>query len=362
MTLQRNSASEYYHMSLDHTALQITTIVCMFIGLLSIYLWSKAFGGIFDLIKVGNAVRGGWSTAVNELAFFKHPSRLILISSFASLLLIKYSHKKTLNKVIFIISFIYSILFLLANDGRGSFALYFIVLAFIILGVFEKRNFSFKKMLLLFLLAILGFILIMNLDAITRFVRTGVYENTYNRSFLSAILKEFAHIMISGQTALRHAFSGTFLIVDDILYGAMAWIPSSLKPFEAVNIWNYNTALAASGFNGQYPCDIVSTSLYDLSIAGPIVFGLFWGSVLRRIEQLRVGGTVFHLVCYYSFFLTCIQLVQSCMLYSFVLSIFALTIFAIVNFCVKRILTLLNYVRPRRRIYHVGTYMAHADE
>ena len=179
-------------------------------------------------------------------------------------------------------------------------------------------------------LTVICFVFIINLNTITKYLRHGIYENDSASSILPFILNEFSYVMISGQTAFQHASTGHFLIIDDFFYGIMAWIPSSLKPFQCINIWDYNTSLTTSGGFGQFPCDFVTASLYDLSYIGSILFGFIWGTIVNKIEKLRESGSLFHIICYYSLCLTCLRLVNYCMLYSFVLSLFALFIFVLV--------------------------------
>ena len=119
--------------------LQITSIGCLAIGFVSLFLWSYAFGGIFELLKVANAVRSGHYSGFNKLAFFKHPARIVTMVSFISLKLIKKKYKVFLNVLIFAVSFLLSMLYLFASDGRLTLGLYILILLFMATDIFKKE-------------------------------------------------------------------------------------------------------------------------------------------------------------------------------------------------------------------------------
>ena len=64
-------------------SLIITSYISLAIGIVSFYLWARAYGGIVAFIKVANAVRGGWNNVVNPLAYFKHPAGLCMVASYS---------------------------------------------------------------------------------------------------------------------------------------------------------------------------------------------------------------------------------------------------------------------------------------
>lgn len=334
ITKQKHFYKKSYQLN-DCAVLEATTLVSLLIGIISLYLWSKAYGGIFNLIEVASIVRSSMSTVHNSLAFFKHLARIVLIASYSSLMLLKQGYKRILNSVVFSLSFVYSLLFLFANDGRLSLALYFVVLIFIWFDIMAERNFSRKTMCRLCIIALVGFIFLINADNITYYVAHGQLRPSATTSALDFFVNECAYILISGQKAVEHMTTFNLLIIDDILCGLQAWLPTSLKLFPAVNIWDYNTTLTTNGFNGQFPCDFISTSLYDLSFIGPLVFSVFWGGVLKKAEKLRQSKSLFSTLCYYSLFSCFFRLVSYCQLYDMVLGIFSIAIFAIVYLIIK---------------------------
>ena len=59
----------------------MTMIICFIISAISLFLWTKAYGGLWGLIMIGDKVRDGVANVQNPLAFFARPAKMILISS-----------------------------------------------------------------------------------------------------------------------------------------------------------------------------------------------------------------------------------------------------------------------------------------
>ena len=311
----------------DYKRLLITSFVCLAIGLVSLFLWSNAYGGVFELIKVANTVRSGHSDINNSMAFFKHPARIVTIVSYISVLLIQNKYKTRLNCLLFVISFISSILFMLASDGRLSMAMYFAVLLLIGGKVFKKTAIQGKKILFLCVIALLALLLIIEMDSITHFIRTGEILQEEKATRANGILNEFAFVIVAGQNAsnLWLTEGSHFLIFQDLLSGIFAWIPTSLKPGDFINIWEYNTQLChmSNLYSGQWPTDFISTSIYTLGIGGVFVFSTFWGMIIKKIDwEYSENHSIFYDVVYYSLSMSFLRLVDYCMLYDFILGIF----------------------------------------
>lgn len=319
-----------YNTSSSLKALQYALIVCLIIGLLSLFLWTKAFGGITEFILVANVVRSGRAEIDNPLAFFKRPAFLVLFSSYLSLYLIKHSYNRKLNLALFVISFIASVLYLLANDGRMPMAFYFLIISFIVLGLFSVGRFTSKKLLRVFMLGSIAFLFILQLDSITKWIRVGEYEKT-EHGFTESTKTEFAYILRAGQSSVSDCLheGSPLLFKEDVIGGLMAWLPNRMKPYDFVNIWDYNTdrILRYYSTGGQQPTDLVSTSLYDLDFLGIIVLALLWGVIIRKIDLSHLrGNTPFGEVVYYSLLYTFIRIPIYSSLYYNVLSLFYLLV------------------------------------
>lgn len=313
--------------------LQLTAIICLAIGLVSLYLWSRAYGGIFKLIDQADAVRNNASKVSNAIAFFKHPAKLVTIVSYVSLYLILKKHHRVLNILIFAVSIVASLLYLLANDGRMSMALYFAVLFLISGRMFE--NISIWKVIKLSLVVALGAAIVLNMDNITYWLRNSTYgTRDVSHPFLN-ILNEYSFIIAAAQTSINFIFKGhgSMMLLKDISCGVFAWLPNSIKPQNLVNIWTLNTNLKFANPTGQNPCDFVSTSIYDAGMFGTIILGTFWARIIKWIDQKHQNrNTPFFEVIYCYFALSVFRLVDYCLLYDVMMNMFCVFIAAIIWF------------------------------
>lgn len=311
----------------QNARLMFTIVASLIIGLTSMYLWARAYGGIFELIKVANAVRSGFDGTTNSLAFFKHPARIITFASYATVVLIERKYKKFLSIALFAVSFVASILYLLAGDGRMSMAMYLVILFFVIIGVFKDNINLGRTAIIIGLMAVAAIALMMAMDTITHYIRNGEIVDKSSDGIVKDILDEFAFVLVAGQNSANQFLTegSPFLIIHDIMYGVFAWLPTSLKPGDFINIWNYNTDICNmySHMAGQWPTDFVSTSIYTLGPIGIFVFSAFWGCVIKFVDKKHVeNNNIFFTVFYYVLSMSFLRLVDYCMLYDFVLCLF----------------------------------------
>ncbi len=317
----------------DHKGrVEAVAILFLLIGSVCMYLWSMAYDGIFNLIIVSSLVRSGLSDVTNSYAFFKHPVALVNLSTYLFLSLWKLHYKKVLNTVLFFISFFLSILYLLANDGRMAFAVFFLILILLATNSFEMKGFDKKKLKyvgILFLM-IFGFILV--LDTITTYIKSGevINSDSGGKSFLEVLGVEFGYIYSSGQHAVNKALNGNcpYLLLEDIRQGLYAWLPTSYKPDDIVNVWNYNTLqFASANSRGQTPTDFITTMVYDLGLIGPVILPLFWGWLIKKIDLWhKRHADLFSIVIYAAMSMLAIRLVNYNLLYDMALGSFYIII------------------------------------
>lgn len=323
-TIQSNDEVELYR------KLEITALICFLIGLISLFLWTKAYAGIISFIMKADQIRSRRGGIHNSLAFFSHPSRILSITTYIVLFLIKRGYKKVTNCVFFVVSLLVSTLYYLADDGRMSAAMFLCILLFIYVGLFDKEVRLGKKMVVIVIIGIIAMSFIMNLDSITSWIRYGQVI-TSSDGMGNGILSEFSYIIVSGQVAVRQWLQegSPILLFQDIASGIFSWLPTSLKPNGLINVWNYNSGLVNPSFISQTPCDFITTSIYDAGLFGVIIFGFFWGRIIKWMDINKVQDG-FGAIAYYSLSMTVLRLVNYCMLYDTILSLFSLFI----SYCV----------------------------
>lgn len=275
--------------------------ISLLIGIISLYLWSSAYGSIFNLIIEANAVRSGIGSVTNSLAFFKHPARLVLICNFLffSYLFKNNSAKKQLFYKIcgfigLLIALSGSILFLFANDGRLTIVLY--ILAILWLGTAGKKIHHIQRTIVGGIGVIcIALFLLNKMDSITYFIRFGDWIDN-GKSIISSMIHELSFLPLGAQTSILAGWNNEvgLTFFDDLITGLFAWFPSSLKPSGYEDVWNINTVLIwgdISLSHGQYPCSFITQAYYDLRVVGIVLYSWGAGKVLKRIDQWSFDGS-----------------------------------------------------------------------
>lgn len=270
----------------------IVTSVFIIISCIALFKWAAGFGGIKSLIKNANSIRAGFVVSSGN-AFFKHFVPLALLSSlicFYSLII--DNNKKMTSKcylgLIFIISLVISIIYILANDGRMLVGIY--ILLFLIIFIknqYEKEGKILKMLLKMLLIGSVSIILILNADNLFRKIKGAEIKSNNNSSILAIITNEFSFIVTGTQTAAisRNENMSNYMIKNDIINGLFAWLPTKIKPITYTDVWDYNTLLINPGVHGQLPTSIVAQSVYDLGIFGIILVPLMYGYLVKKIQE-----------------------------------------------------------------------------
>lgn len=314
--------------------MQTAMVISFFISVISLFLWTRAYGGLLGLIQIADKVRDGDSAIKNSIAFFMRPAKMILIVFYMAFVLVKYSYKKRCNVVFLIISFVLSILMLLALDGRLGMAMFFITTVLLAQGSLENGNFSWKKIGKIVIVGAIALIGILNMDDITFLIRNGYWKTSMrSEPFAIKLLSEFSYIITGAQHAIAKLVDGScpYLVGHDILAGLFSWVPSAIRPDGIIDIWDYNTEICTIGgiLYGQLPCDFITTSVYALGIFGPVAYGVFWGFIIKLLDvwHLKSNNPVSN-VFYCAIAMRVFRLVNYCLLYDFVLGSFNIVLAA----------------------------------
>lgn len=264
--------------------------ILLIISIISLYLYSSGYGGIVETMLQGGTIRSSITKSSNSFTFFKH---LIPVSIIASLLLytqLFIKKRKQLivwNIIALILSFIISLIYITANDGRALAGIY--ILLFIIISLkykFEIKHSSFKKMMInSILICSIIFVLIIESENIFNIFRERDIISNEN-SALDVILSEFNFIYVGLYTSVKYILdSGSFLISNDVINGIFAWLPTSLKPIILDDVWDYNTHLINDGGYGQSPVNIVGQSFYDLGFFGIFIIPFLYTLILGKLDN-----------------------------------------------------------------------------
>lgn len=321
------------------TILTVVSIICF-------YYWAMNYGSIEMLLLQANGIRAGFVEAENNSAFFKHfvpLSQFVSLYLFNQYLLLKnykqISHTKgALAFVLFLITVFISILYLLANDGRGPLGFYLIyfALAYLVHQLKSQNKGVFAKIFKGSLIACAILFLILNGDYVLQTLRgesisMSDVDSTSNEGIVASLCNNFKFIVISHYYSLYYTIEnfGSFIIFDDIISGLTAWLPTSLKPFDVTNTWDFNTNIAKTfvgEFHGQTPHSILSNSLYDLGVFGIFILPYLYGKINKKIDNYFYNRTddAFYYTIYIFLFIKVGLIVQGCSLYYIALEMFFL--------------------------------------
>ena len=322
--------------------LQITALISFAIGLVCFLIWARGWGGYRTLFMNAAAIRNSSYGLRNSLAFFAKPAQIVATVSVISLLLIRRRVNVWLNVLLFLLSFGVSLLYYSAKDGRMVMAMYLLIILFMAGDIFGRKAAVGRKLAWLLVLFVVFVTVVLNMDRLLKPLRGVIMLQVAETTVLEEMLDELSYIYVAGQTAVDElvAHGSPMLIGHDIVQALFAWVPSALTPDGLIDVWDYNTAIIAAGrTSAQFPTDMISTSLYDLGVVGPVLLPFVWGQIISWLErQFRDRSSPLTEVVYCSLSMTLLRVVDYCNLHYTVASVFHLFV-AIVVFEVVRRLT-----------------------
>jgi len=284
------------HTVLGNNKVLLTSFICVCFGTVAFYLFASAFGGVDRLMEQAEWIRAGVVLPTKNIAFFKHFVPLAFLSSYLTFnLLIRKQVcgvKKLITYILFAASVVVSSLYLQANDGRLMLAFYcFLFFLFIISYNYEEKKIPIRKLLIWLILAgVILSVVLFNAETILHSFRgTEPLGDSSNEATEGDVLrKEFSFIVAGQQGAIEQCFSGEgkLMIINDLVNGLFAWLPTSLKPIRLMSVWEYNTQLITPGATGTNPTTIVAQSVYDLGILGILIIPLLFGVLVKKVERI----------------------------------------------------------------------------
>ena len=173
--IRTNIRKKYYELS----QLQISFVgfIVLVLGYVSLYLWTKTEGSIYNFILKANWYRADYTNSLNNAyAMFRQPAKLVTVAAlifFFQLINHKEKHK-FIYMIGYTLSMIASVLYLLCTDGRLQIAMFFgVQLLGFVLYRREETKLTKKQLFSIAVLALAALILIARLDEITSFIRYG---------------------------------------------------------------------------------------------------------------------------------------------------------------------------------------------
>lgn len=282
----------------------IFSIILLSISVLSIYLYSSEFGGLFTAIAKASLIRSSVVEA-GAMSFFK---RFIFFSLFAAYLLASLIFVKEIKKnrlplgITFVISIIIFIISFLIMANRA--VLVRSIVTFYLAYVTHKGKASWGFMLI-FIVASSIFVfygkeifgsltaLPNGIDAVVE--RFQFYVDTQDKQefSLKELSSEFTFPVSSIYAALNTPYEIRFF--NDWVYGFASFMPDRLLEdmlsYEVPEtISFYNTYYLIKSNEYEIPSGFVSSCLYSFSWAGVVVFSFIYGWLGRCLDNILVNS------------------------------------------------------------------------
>lgn len=259
------------------------TLILSLIGLISLFLWSKAFGFPWDVIKYANAIRSGRSPIQNNLTFFKPFCSFMIIAFYNNVIMLKKTKFKIMNIMLLVINLTFSIIFLLGNDSRMFILVFFLCLIL----YFKNKNvrLSLKTFFVYLSIAGLAIFVLGELDNFTYYLRNNSVRETDNNAIESG-LSEFAFTYRNGVNVL-YFYDNDMLPemheAKDLKNIVTAWLPERFK-LGREYLGDLNTSYYYNA-TGGIPTDIITASIYKFHLLGLVLMPVFVAGVLDAIER-----------------------------------------------------------------------------
>ena len=334
--------SKYYTKAypvISEESLQISISVLLMFGIVSLFLWTRAFGSVWNLIIYADAVRARYSNIYNPAAFMEHFTKVFFMAFFVSFSLFSYKKRKKVLRiytfVLLIVSLFFSLIVMMCTDARGSIGMIIVVVSLYYFN--EKiacRNFGVNKAIRqIAIIVAVAFVAIIASEDIMNYLRTGMtvsadVGNTEVK-IIDIIETEFGYTLQSQVAGINELVNNPFqyMVINDVLGSIFAWLPSRYIPFKLpVDLWDYNTQILNSYYTyyGQSPTDFVTASMYLFGWLGILIFPAFFGVCLKKIETLLRRSTYspYLMVLYARFMYYCMWWVSHYSLRYTVLSLF----------------------------------------
>lgn len=287
------------------------SIILLTISIIALILYSSGYGGILQTMLKGGQIRASFIQSDNSYTFFKHLIPLSIISSlllYTDVFIKKHKDYLYIKYLLLIISFVISIIYITANDGRGLAGVY--ILLFIIINIkykFEKEKVSLRKITSIsIIVCAVIFIMIIESESIFNIFRERD-AISHDNSALDILLSEFNFIYLGLYNSIKYIVYGdaNFMLYNDLVNGAFAWLPTSMKPIILEDVWDFNTKLINDGGYGQSPVNIVAQSFYDLGLFGVFIIPFIYTFFIGKLETIffndhtTIGLVFFTVLAFY---------------------------------------------------------------
>ena len=261
-----------------------TVYMLMIIGIISDFLYLKAYGGYFNYLKYAGLIRSGVFVVDNPYSFLIAFRGFVVLSSILFLVLV--DKRNVFHKIFFLFSILYSLFILYSNKGRLSLILY--VLVFPIYFIFKRKqwqtlNISTIIWSVVGLLVFLGFIQLCG-QLLDRSTSANIFETIASESAFP-----FVNFKLLINNDIEYRFFSDIISYPIFILPSSIW--SKIYPTVAsdiLTIYLNGSKKGSGGVFGEAPADILSLSYMQLNVLGVIVVAALSAIVIALVfKQLK---------------------------------------------------------------------------
>ncbi|MHA5067739.1 O-antigen polymerase (plasmid) [Cetobacterium somerae] len=304
LTLKKKKISNKISISKKDINIRKICPILLIISVLGFFLFTSGYGGVMNTYKNINTIRSG----VYERNTFSAIARMFINYSVVSMLFSYVYLKKNRFKLsifmIFLLSFIFSMIFLLFSGGRAG--LLFPIIQLIILKILLNKEFKVNINLLLicigvFIIMIYGKEIMANLNKGSDYiVKSLIVEGWQMKNVFKNFVKNFVHPYYSLIIAINKIG-----IEENPIYflNPLYTVKFFLKLFGFSyhgTISHLNTELILGIYDSNIPPGIIALSYYNFLYPGVLIGAIFYALILVIIEKYfkRLKNNIYGLVFY----------------------------------------------------------------
>ena len=272
------------------STIKVTAFILFIIGVVSNYLYLKAYGGFFNYLEYSGLLRSGVMIVDNKFSFIYPFRGCILFSSYLFIILFRKNKKNVAFLALMIISVILSLSVLYSNKGRLGLVLYLLLA---IIALFKKnynKFLSIKDVFKVLLFATFGVILISIVGE--EMGRNG------ESPFLELFNSEISFAFLNFKRITEYCNLSNYRFFADIVLLPIYLLPSSIwgSKFHISTSSTINTiawfgsAKGVNGIHGEMPIDFISLSYMQLGYIGIFVLPLFFAIFYHK--AFKISGII----------------------------------------------------------------------
>ena len=265
----------------------IATLLLFAVGVVSDWLYCRAYGGYFGYLEYSAFIRSGVTSLVNNPWSFLIVFRdCVIISSYLFFAQFRKNGSIQIGRMIlFVISFVYSLLILYANRGRLTFIIF--VAVFVFSYWLNKKNLKLIKLKSVFFIIMAFLIFVLSLNWTSAFL-----GRTSELKAMDLLCNEIAFAFSNFKILLTEMNLDNARLFLDIVNYPLFLLPSSwwrkIMPNTAsdfVTILVFGHKKGEGGVLGETPIDSISIGYLQFGIVGVCVFAVFFALLAAKLYK-----------------------------------------------------------------------------